>query len=247
MFQKDEETVDARAATTHSRRWQAFSVLALAVLIVVLDHMVLNVALPTLQRQMGATLSELQWIVDAYMLAFAALLLTMGALGDRIGHTAMLRAGMSVFGLASLSGAFAGSAWHLIAARVFMGVGAAMIMPATLALISSIFPPEERGKAIGAWGAMNGLGVVLGPLLGGGCLSTLTGVRYSSLMCRSSSRLWSQDFSLYPKAMLVSDVILICPEPLYRQRPSSYWYLESSKEMTLIGRIHWFMEHWCRL
>lgn len=167
MFQKHVETVDTMETTTNSRRWRAFSVLALAVLIVVLDHMVLNVALPTLQRQMGATISELQWIVDAYILAFAALLLTMGALGDRIGHTTMFRAGMSVFGLASLAGAFAGSAWHLIAARVFMGVGGAMIMPATLALISSIFPAEERGKAIGAWGAMNGLGVVLGPLLGG--------------------------------------------------------------------------------
>lgn len=149
------------------RRWWAFSVLALAVLIVVLDHMVLNVALPTLQRQIGATISELQWIVDAYVLAFATLLLTMGALGDRIGHRVMLRLGMSVFGSASLFAAFAGSAWHLVVARVFMGLGGAMIMPATLALISSMFPPQERGKAIGAWGAMNGLGVVLGPLLGG--------------------------------------------------------------------------------
>nr|MBN2278545.1 DHA2 family efflux MFS transporter permease subunit [candidate division Zixibacteria bacterium] len=167
MLLKEKEIADTGITTIYSRRWQAFSVLALAVLIVVLDHMVLNVALPTLQRQMGTTLSELQWIVDAYILAFATLLLTMGALGDRIGHTAMLRAGMSLFGLASLSGAFAGSVWQLIVARVFMGAGAAMIMPATLAIISSIFPPEERGKAIGAWGAMNGLGVVLGPLLGG--------------------------------------------------------------------------------
>ena len=152
---------------TNSRRWWAFSVLALAVLIVVLDHMVLNVALPTLQRELGATISELQWIIDAYILAFASLLLTMGAVGDRVGHTTMLRAGMAVFGLASLIGACAGSAWQLVVARVFMGVGAAMIMPSTLAIISIIFPPEERGKAIGAWGAMNGLGVVLGPLLGG--------------------------------------------------------------------------------
>jgi DHA2 family multidrug resistance protein-like MFS transporter len=173
MFQKHEETIETIETvntietTSSSFRWRAFSVLALAVLIVVLDHMVLNVALPTLQRQIGATISELQWIIDAYVMAFAALLLTMGAIGDRIGHTTMLRIGMSVFGLASLAGAFAGSAWHLIAARVFMGVGGAMIMPATLALISSIFPAEERGKAIGAWGAMNGLGVALGPLLGG--------------------------------------------------------------------------------
>lgn len=157
----------AEMPTVYPLRWWAFSVLALAVLIVVLDHMVLNVALPTLQRQMGTTISELQWIVDAYILAFASLLLTMGALGDRIGHTVMLRAGMSIFGLASLYGGFTDTAWQLIAARVFMGIGGAMITPATLALISSIFSAEERGKAIGAWGAMNGLGVVLGPLLGG--------------------------------------------------------------------------------
>jgi EmrB/QacA subfamily drug resistance transporter len=168
MLQKHETTEKLVEMTAiYSRRWWAFSVLALTVLIVVLDHMVLNVALPTLQREMRTTISELQWIVDAYILAFATLLMTMGALGDRIGHTTMLRTGMSVFGLASLFGAFAGSVWHLVAARVFMGVGGAMIVPATLALISLIFPAEERGKAIGAWGAMNGLGVVLGPLLGG--------------------------------------------------------------------------------
>lgn len=148
-------------------RWWAFSVLALAVLIVVLDHMVLNVALPTLQRRLGAGISELQWIVDAYILTFASLLLTMGALGDRVGHSIMLRVGMSVFGLASLFGAFSDSVEQLVAARVFMGLGGAMIIPATLAIISGLFSPQERGKAIGAWGAMNGLGVVLGPLLGG--------------------------------------------------------------------------------
>ncbi len=167
MSDKQSQPAAPMETATSSHRWRAFSVLALAVLIVVLDHMVLNVALPTLQVRMGATISELQWMVDAYILAFAALLLTMGALGDRIGHTTMLRAGLFLFGSASLAGAFAGSARQLIAARVFMGAGGAMIMPSTLALIAGIFPAEERGKAIGAWGAMNGLGVVLGPLLGG--------------------------------------------------------------------------------
>ena len=150
-----------------ARRWLSFSVLALTVLIVVLDHMVLNVALPTLQRELTATLPQLQWMVDAYILAFASLLMTMGALGDRVGHTTMLRAGMTVFGLASLLGAFADSAFDLTVARALMGVGGAMLIPCTLALISIIFPPQERGKAIGLWGAMNGLGVVLGPLVGG--------------------------------------------------------------------------------
>lgn len=153
--------------STTSRPWLAFSALALTILIVVLDYMVLNVALPTLQREMNATISELQWIADAYILVFAALLMTMGALADRIGHVPMLRTGMLIFGIASLLAAFSASTWHLVAARALMGLGAAMIVPATLALISLIFPPEQRGKAIGAWGAMNGLGVVLGPLLGG--------------------------------------------------------------------------------
>ncbi len=141
--------------------------LALAILIVVIDHTILNVALPTIQRELGATISQLQWMVDAYILAFATLLLTMGTLGDRIGRATILRIGMMIFGSASLGAVLAGSAGHLIAARAFMGVGAAMIMPATLAIITNIFPPEERGKAIGAWGAMNGIGVALGPLLGG--------------------------------------------------------------------------------
>ena len=136
----------------YSRRWMTFAVLALTVLIVVLDHMVLNVALPTLQRELGATLPQLQWMVDAYILAFASLLMTMGALGDRMGHTNMLRTGMTVFGLASLYGAFSGSAWQLTAARAFMGVGGAMLVPCTLALISIIFPPEERAKPLGCGG-----------------------------------------------------------------------------------------------
>jgi len=151
----------------YERRWWAFSVLALAILIVVIDHTILNVALPTIQHELGATVSELQWIVDAYILTFAMLLLTMGTLSDRIGRATMLRAGMALFGIASLAAVFANSAWQLILARVFMGAGAAMIMPATLAIIMNIFSEEERGKAIGIWGAMNGVGVALGPLLGG--------------------------------------------------------------------------------
>ena len=155
----------------YKRRWWTFAVLALAILIVVIDHTILNVALPTLQRALGATVSQLQWIVDAYILAFATLLLTMGTLGDRIGRARMLRLGMIVFGLGSLAAVMAGSAAGLIGSRMLMGVGAAMIMPATLAIITNIFPPDERCRAIGAWGAMNGLGVALGPLLGGWLLN----------------------------------------------------------------------------
>ncbi len=158
---------DYRQSRTYKRRWWTLAVLSLSILIVVIDNTILNVALPTLQRELGATGAELQWIVDAYILAFAALLLTMGALGDRLGRAHLLKAGMLVFGAASLGAALAGSAEHLIAARVVMGIGAAMIMPATLAIITNVFPREERGKAIGMWGAMNGAGVALGPILGG--------------------------------------------------------------------------------
>jgi EmrB/QacA subfamily drug resistance transporter len=160
-----------KEALIYKRRWWTFLVLALAILIVVIDHTILNVALPTLQLSLGATTSQLQWIIDAYVLAFATLLLTMGTLGDRIGRAKMLRIGMTVFGFASLGAVFSDTAWQLIVARVGMGIGAAIIMPSTLAIITNIFPEDERGKAIGAWGAMNGIGVALGPLLGGILLS----------------------------------------------------------------------------
>jgi EmrB/QacA subfamily drug resistance transporter len=161
------ESNPEKEAQIYKNRWWTFLVLALAILIVVIDHTILTVALPTLQRELGATISELQWIVDAYIMAFATLLLTMGTLGDRMGRSTILRAGMIVFGLASLIAVMATSAGQVVFARVFMGIGAAMILPSTLAIITNIFPPKERGKAIGAWGAMNGLGVALGPLLGG--------------------------------------------------------------------------------
>jgi EmrB/QacA subfamily drug resistance transporter len=161
------EAIIDKETQVYAKRWWAFAVLALTILIVVIDHTILNVALPTLQRELGVTISQLQWIIDAYILAFAALLLTMGTLGDRIGRATMLRIGMIIFGLGSLGAVLSGTATYLIVSRVVMGIGAAMIMPATLAIITNIFPSEERGKAIALWGAMNGIGVALGPLLGG--------------------------------------------------------------------------------
>jgi EmrB/QacA subfamily drug resistance transporter len=149
------------------RRWWALAVLSLSLVIIGMDNSILNVALPTLVRELDATASQLQWMVDAYVVVYAALLLMMGALGDRYGRKRVLDLGLLVFVAASLAAAWAGSAELLIAARAAMGVGGAMIMPATLSIITDIFPSEERGRAIGAWAAMAGIGIVLGPVVGG--------------------------------------------------------------------------------
>lgn len=149
------------------RRWRVLAVLGLSLLLIGLDNTILNVALPSLQRDLGASGSQLQWVVDAYVLAFAALLLPMGAVADRFGRKLVLQAGLIVFGLASVSAVLAQESWHLIAARGAMGIGGALIMPSTLSIITHVFPPEERGKAIGAWAAIAGIGVGIGPLVGG--------------------------------------------------------------------------------
>ncbi len=155
------------AETIYRRRWVTLSVLSLSLVIIGLDNTILNVALPTLVRELGATASELQWMVDSYVLVFAGLLLTMGALGDRFGRKLALTSGLVIFGVASVFAAFADSATTLIVARSFMGVGGALIMPATLSIITNIFTGEERGRAIAAWAAVAGLGIVIGPALGG--------------------------------------------------------------------------------
>jgi EmrB/QacA subfamily drug resistance transporter len=149
------------------RQWWALGVLSLAVVVIGMDNFILNLALPTLVRELAATASELQWMVDAYVVVFAGLLLSMGAMGDRFGRKRVLNLGLLVFVAASAASAWAGSAEVLIGARAALGVGAAMIFPATLSIITAMFPPTQRGRAIGAWAAMAGLGVVLGPVVGG--------------------------------------------------------------------------------
>ena len=153
--------------TIHRRRWATLVVLSLSLVIIGLDNTILNVALPTLVRELGASASELQWIVDSYILVFAGLLLTMGALGDRFGRKRALTSGLVIFGVASVAAAFSDSSTSLIIARAFMGVGAALIMPATLSIITNVFEGKERGRAIAAWAAVAGVGIILGPVLGG--------------------------------------------------------------------------------
>ena len=150
------------------RRWLALGVLCLSLLLVVLDNTILNVALPTLVDELDASTSDLQWIVDSYVLVFAGLLLSAGSLGDRYGRRRSLFAGMAIFGIGSVLAAFSGSSATLIATRAFMGLGAAFVMPATLSIITNLFTdPKERARAIAAWAGVAGLGVAIGPITGG--------------------------------------------------------------------------------
>jgi len=142
--------------------------LLLAAFLVNLDTTLVNVALPAMVRELHATTTQLQWVVDAYNLVFAALLLTFGSLSDRFGRKGMLLAGLTVVGAASLAGGFTTSPAQLIAARAVMGLGAAMTFPATLSLISNVFTERrERARAIGLWGAIAGVAIAMGPIVGG--------------------------------------------------------------------------------
>ncbi|NLX09602.1 MAG: MFS transporter [Chloroflexi bacterium] len=149
-------------------RWLALLFICLSLLIISLDNTILNVALPAISTDLGASQSELQWLVDAYILVFAALLLTMGAIGDRIGRKRILQFGILWFGAFSLMAALSNSVEMLVAARALLGLGGAIIMPATLSLVTASFrEPGERAQAIAIWSAVFGLGMGIGPLLGG--------------------------------------------------------------------------------
>ena len=157
----------ADAAAIHDRRWAVLAVMNLSLVLVVAANSSLNVALPTIVRDLDASSAELQWMVDAYALVFAGLLLPMGALGDRFGRKGMLQLGLGIFATGSLAAVFSTEPWHLIATRSLMGIGAAMIMPATLSIITNVFPPEERSKAIAIWAGFAGAGAAVGPVMSG--------------------------------------------------------------------------------
>src|SRR3954451_7897357 len=148
-----------------ARRPLILASLLLAAFAINLDITIVNVALPSLVRELHATTSQLQWVVDAYSLVFAALILAAGSLSDRHGRKGFLLCGLAVFGLSSLAGGLTATAGQLIVARCFMGIGAAMIFPATLSMISNVFTERgERARAIGLWGATAGAAIALGPI-----------------------------------------------------------------------------------
>jgi EmrB/QacA subfamily drug resistance transporter len=161
----------AGTAAPATRRWLVLVVLCLSVFLVVVDNTIVNVALPTLDRHLGASITSLQWIVDAYSLAFAGLLLAGGGIGDRLGRKGTMQVGLVFFALFSAAAAASHATDTLIAARALMGVAAAFIFPASLAILTSIFPdPSERQKALGIWGATSGIAVAFGPIVGGALL-----------------------------------------------------------------------------
>ena len=147
--------------------------LLLAAFAINLDTTIVNVALPTLVRELHASNSQLQWVVDAFNLLFAASVLAAGSLSDRFGRKGMLLSGLSVFGLASLAGGLTGTPGQLIVARAVMGIGAAMVFPATLSMLTDVFTERrEWARAIGLWGAITGAAIALGPIVGGWLLQT---------------------------------------------------------------------------
>jgi len=153
--------------TPHPRRWLILAVLCLSLLVLVVDNTVLNVAIPTLIRELHASSSDIQWIIDAYILVFAGLLLTAGSLSDRHGRRRGLIVGLIIFGGASFAASFATTPDQLIAARAVMGVGGAFLMPGTLSILTTVFDDTERKKAIAIWSSVLMLGALGGPTFGG--------------------------------------------------------------------------------
>ncbi len=165
-----DSTTAEEAPPGYARRWWVLATMTVCLLVVIMGNTILNVALPTLQRDLGATQAELQWAVDAYILVFAGLLFSWGVIGDRIGRRRVLLIGLSVFALGSVLAAMSDSPTELIAWRAVMGIGGAAVQPTTLAVITNVFPGPERGRAIGVWAGTAGIAIAGGPLAGGAVL-----------------------------------------------------------------------------
>ncbi len=152
---------------SQSRRIWTLVIVSLGLFMTVLDNLVVNVALPSIHRDLGASIQTLEWTVNAYVLAYAVLLLTGAALGDRLGRKRMFMVGIAVFTAGSAAAALSPTIGFLIGARAFQGLGAALVTPLTLTLLAEAFPPDQRGLALGVWSAISGIGVAAGPLVGG--------------------------------------------------------------------------------
>ncbi len=149
------------------RKWWTLGAVAFGLFMIMLDNTVVNVALPSIQRDLGLSLEELEWVVTGYALTFAAFMLTGGKLADLLGRRRIFVAGLVVFTVSSLLCGMAGTAELLIAWRIVQGIGAALMNPATLSIIAATFPPRERGRAIGLWAGVSALALAIGPLIGG--------------------------------------------------------------------------------
>ena len=157
----------AKIFAEENRRWWTLGALCFALFMIMLDNTVVNVALPAIRADLGISVSELEWTVAAYALTFASLLLTGGKLGDLLGRRRIFIIGLSVFTLSSLACGLSSSAPELISARAVQGIGAALMMPATLSIITDAFPASERGKAMGMWAGVSALALAVGPVVGG--------------------------------------------------------------------------------
>ncbi|MEU7220791.1 MFS transporter [Nocardia iowensis] len=188
------------------RRWWILGVLCLSLLVLMIDGTVLNLAIPSLIRELNATPSDVQWILDGYVLVFAGLLLTAGSLSDRFGRRRMLIIGLAVFGVASLAAVLATEPWQVVAARVAMGVGGSLLMPSTLSILMTTFAEDERRKAMAAWSTVSMVGIVAGPTLGGFLLQHYW---------------WGSVFLLnIPVAVLaIVAALVLMPESTGQQRP----------------------------
>jgi EmrB/QacA subfamily drug resistance transporter len=159
--------VRARIFAEENRKWWTLGAVAFGLFMIMLDNTIVNVALPSIQRDLGIGISELEWVVNGYALTFAVLMLTGGKLADLLGRRLVFIVGLAIFSGASLACGLAPSAGFLIGARVVQGAGAALMNPATLSIITATFPPRQRGMAIGIWAGVSALALAIGPLLGG--------------------------------------------------------------------------------